>query len=95
MKGMSMTYDADIQHGHLKTSTGWTLGGYSGSQTVHERCRLCLCAGAECSVQVHRDDPPRLPHGGGGPRLLRRHHDVLAAGGLEGEAPPSMRRRRC
>ena len=37
MKGMSMTYDADIQHGHLKTSTGWTLGGYSGSQTVHER----------------------------------------------------------
>ena len=37
MKGMTGTYDGDIKHGHIKTNTGWTLGGYSGSQTVHER----------------------------------------------------------
>ena len=49
-----------------------------------------VCAVAECSVQVHRDDPPRLPHGGRGPRLLRRHHDVLAPRGLEGEAEEEM-----
>ena len=68
MKGMSMTYDADIQHGHLKTSTGWTLGGYSGSQTVHERCRLCLCV-RELSV-VRRfivTIPPGYPMEAAGP----------------------------
>jgi len=36
-KGMTGTYDGEIQHGHIKTNTGWTFGGYSGSQTVHER----------------------------------------------------------
>ena len=36
--GMTGTYNGDIKHGHIKTHTGWTLGGYSGSQTVHERC---------------------------------------------------------
>merc|ERR1719336_60948 len=36
-KEMTMTYDADIKHGHIKTNTGWTLGGYSGSQTVNEK----------------------------------------------------------
>ena len=35
--GMTGTYNGDIKHGHIKTHTGWTLGGYSGSQTVHER----------------------------------------------------------
>merc|ERR1719490_263033 len=34
---MTGTYNGDIKHGHIKTHTGWTLGGYSGSQTVHER----------------------------------------------------------
>jgi len=37
MKGMTGTYDGDIKHGHIKTNTGWTFGGYSGSETVHER----------------------------------------------------------
>merc|ERR1719444_239879 len=32
-----MTYDAETKHGHIKTNTGWTLGGYSGSHTVNER----------------------------------------------------------
>ena len=35
--GMTMTYNSETSHGHIKTNTGWTLGGYSGSQTVHER----------------------------------------------------------
>ena len=35
--GMTMTYDNETKHGHIKTNTGWTFGGYSGSQTVHER----------------------------------------------------------
>ncbi len=35
--GMTGTYNGDIKHGHIKTHTGWTLGGDSGSQTVHER----------------------------------------------------------
>ena len=26
-----------IKHGHLKTDKGWTFGGYSGSQTVHQK----------------------------------------------------------
>jgi len=34
---MTSTYDREITHGHIKTNTGWTFGGYSGSQTVHER----------------------------------------------------------
>ena len=36
-KEMTMTYDADIKHGHIKTCSGWTFGGYSCSQTVHQR----------------------------------------------------------
>ena len=36
-KGMTGTYNGDIKHGHIRTNTGWTFGGYSGSQTVHER----------------------------------------------------------
>jgi len=35
--GMTGTYNGDIKHGHIKTNTGWTFGGYSGSQTVNER----------------------------------------------------------
>merc|ERR1712126_361167 len=34
---MTSTYDRETNHGHIKTNTGWTFGGYSGSQTVHER----------------------------------------------------------
>ena len=26
-----------IKHGHLKTDKGWTYGGYSASQTVHQK----------------------------------------------------------
>jgi len=36
-KGMTMTYDENIKHGHIKTGSGWTFGGYSCSQTVHQR----------------------------------------------------------
>ena len=35
--GMTMTYDSETKHGHLKTNTGYTFGGYSGSETVHQR----------------------------------------------------------
>ena len=35
--GMTNTYGGEIKHGHIKTNTGWTFGGYSGSQTVHQR----------------------------------------------------------
>ena len=35
--GMTMTYDNDIKHGHINTDSGYTYGGYSGSQTVHQR----------------------------------------------------------
>ena len=35
--GMTMTYDSQTKHGHLKTDSGYTFGGYSGSQTVHQR----------------------------------------------------------
>ena len=27
----------EIKHGHIKTGSGWTFGGYSCSQTVHQR----------------------------------------------------------
>ena len=36
-KGMTGTYDGNIKHGHIKTGSGWTFGGYSCSQTVHQR----------------------------------------------------------
>jgi len=36
-KGMTGTYNGDIKHGHISTDSGWTYGGYSASQTVHER----------------------------------------------------------
>jgi hypothetical protein len=35
--GMTMTYDTDIKHGHIATDSGYTYGGYSGSQTVHNK----------------------------------------------------------
>merc|ERR1719500_2623129 len=35
--GMTGTYDSMIKHGHQKTDSGWTYGGYSASQTVHMR----------------------------------------------------------
>jgi len=35
--GMTMTYAYPTKHGHIKTNTGYTLGGYSGSQTVNQR----------------------------------------------------------
>jgi len=35
--GMTQTYNNPTTYGHIKTNTGWTFGGYSGSQTVHER----------------------------------------------------------
>jgi len=34
--GMTGTYDGKIKHGHIKTDRGWTFGGYSCSQTVHQ-----------------------------------------------------------
>merc|ERR1719219_3304691 len=35
--GMTGTYDGEIKYGHIKTGSGWTFGGYSCSQTVHQR----------------------------------------------------------
>lgn len=35
--GMTMTYDSDIKHGHIATDSGYTYGGYSGSQTVNHK----------------------------------------------------------
>jgi len=35
--GHSMTYNADTVHGHIKTGTGFTQGGYCGSMTVHRQ----------------------------------------------------------
>jgi len=35
-KGMTGTYNGDIKHGHIATDSGWTYGGYSASQTVHQ-----------------------------------------------------------
>ena len=37
VNGLTGTYNGQTKHGHIKTNTGWTFGGYSGSQTVHER----------------------------------------------------------
>ena len=34
--GMTMTYDSETKHGHIKTNSGYTFGGYSTSQTVNE-----------------------------------------------------------
>merc|ERR1719481_2177926 len=36
-KGVTMTYNNDTVHGHIKTGTGFTQGGYSGSMTIHRR----------------------------------------------------------
>jgi len=35
--GMTGTYNGDIKHGHIKTDSGWTYGGYSASQTVNQK----------------------------------------------------------
>ena len=32
-----ITFAAQIKYGHLKTDSGWTYGGYSASQTVHQK----------------------------------------------------------
>ena len=32
-----MNSDGQIKYGHLKTDSGWTYGGYSASQTVHQK----------------------------------------------------------
>ena len=34
---MTMTYNDPIKHGHITTDSGYTYGGYSGSQTVNKR----------------------------------------------------------
>jgi len=36
-KGMTMTYNSDLKHGHIATDKTWTFGGYSGSITVNQR----------------------------------------------------------
>ena len=36
-KGMTGTYDGQIKYGRIQTGSGWTFGGYSCSQTVHQR----------------------------------------------------------
>jgi hypothetical protein len=32
-----MTYNSDTKHGRVKTDTGFTYGGYSGTTTLHRR----------------------------------------------------------
>ena len=34
--GHTMTYDTKITHGHLKTNSGYTFGGYSQKMTIME-----------------------------------------------------------
>jgi len=36
-KGMTMTYNYEIKHGHIKTNSHYTFGGYSSSYTVNQR----------------------------------------------------------
>jgi hypothetical protein len=34
---MTGTYNSNITHGHISTSSGYTFGGYSGSNTVNRK----------------------------------------------------------
>jgi hypothetical protein len=34
---MTGTYNGEIIHGHIKTNSGYTFGGYSGSNTVNRK----------------------------------------------------------
>ena len=34
---MTSTYNDYITHGHIKTDSGYTFGGYSGSNTVNKK----------------------------------------------------------
>lgn len=43
--GMTGTYDGQIKYGHVKTDKGWTFGGYSASQTLHQRFIVKVPAG--------------------------------------------------
>merc|ERR1711973_620451 len=36
-KGMTMTYNYETVHGHIKSNSGYSFGGYSNSQTVNQR----------------------------------------------------------
>jgi hypothetical protein len=36
-KGMTMTYNSSLDHGRIKTDSGYSYGGYSGSITVNRR----------------------------------------------------------
>lgn len=36
-KGPTITLDDEIKHGHIKTNSGYTFGGFSGSYTVNSR----------------------------------------------------------
>lgn len=44
-KGFTMTYNTPIEHGHIKTNTNHTLGGYSGSMTVDRQYIVKVPAG--------------------------------------------------
>ncbi len=53
--GFTMTYDYKTVHGHVRTNSGYTFGGYSGKYTVREEfivkarktwiksCQLAYC----------------------------------------------------
>ncbi|XP_023321385.1 probable cinnamyl alcohol dehydrogenase [Eurytemora carolleeae] len=51
---MTMTYDTDIKHGHINTDSGYTYGGYSASQTVHQRYLVRIPEGypLECAGPI-------------------------------------------
>ena len=34
---MTTTYNGAMKYGHIATDSGYTYGGYSGSQTVNKR----------------------------------------------------------
>ena len=40
--GKTLTLDSKIVHGHIKTHTGITYGGFSGSQTVNQRYLILI-----------------------------------------------------
>ncbi len=43
-KEFTMTYDYKTKHGHIKTNTGYTLGGYSKKMTIREEFAVKVCS---------------------------------------------------
>ena len=72
-----ITFAAQIKYGHLKTDSGWTYGGYSASQTVHQKfiVKVFLKPFLFCSLK-NVSGARWIPLGGCGTRLLCWDHNV-------------------